>query len=225
MKYVIYKRVSTTKQSDSGLGLAAQDRDIALFLDNYAEDGAEVIGTFTDILSGAENDRPELAKAIALSKTEGAELLVSKLDRLSRRVSTIAQLMEDKNLTLRVASMPNADNFQLHIYAALAAQEREFISRRTKAALREAKARGVKLGGLRDKTAARNAARMARADARANKVAPIVKPMRESGATLAQIAEALDIAKVETAQGGKWSATHVSLILKRLEAMASPSPA
>ena len=41
--------------------------------------------------------------------------------------------------------MPTADNFQLHIYAALAEQERHFISLRTKSALAMAKERGVKL--------------------------------------------------------------------------------
>jgi DNA invertase Pin-like site-specific DNA recombinase len=40
-----------------------------------------------------------------------------------------------------VATMPSADKFQLHIYAALAEQEREFISRRTKDALGALKAR------------------------------------------------------------------------------------
>ena len=39
----------------------------------------------------------------------------------------------------------HADKFALHIYAALAEQERDFISLRTKAALKKAKARGVKL--------------------------------------------------------------------------------
>ena len=36
--------------------------------------------------------------------------------------------MEDKKLNFRVASMPHADKFQLHIYAALAEQERDFIA-------------------------------------------------------------------------------------------------
>ena len=48
-----------------------------------------------------------------------------------------------------VAEIPNADPFMLHIYAAVAEQERTKISERTKAALAAAKARGVKLGNPR----------------------------------------------------------------------------
>jgi len=76
-------------------------------------------------------------------------LLVAKLDRLSRRVSIISKLME--TVSFRVATMPNADEFQLHIYAALAAQEARFISERTKSALKVAKEKGIKLGAASEK--------------------------------------------------------------------------
>jgi len=112
--------------------------------------------------------------------------------------------------------MPGADKFQLHIYAALAEQEREFISARTKAALAEAKARGVKLGGLRDATAKRNEAVKANAQSRADKVSGIVQPMREAGSTLRQIADALNQSGVPTARGGKWQASQVKRVLERL---------
>lgn len=217
-QFVIYRRVSTSDQGRSGLGLEAQDRDIRLFLDNYAEVPFEIIGEFLEVQSGKDNDRPELAKALDLCRRTGAELLVAKLDRLSRRVSFIATLMDDPKVRLRVAAMPNADKFQLHIYAALAEQERDFISLRTKAALAEAKAQGRKLGGLRDKTGARNEAIQRDAQAFARKVAPIVQPMRTSGATLADIAEALDGAGISTARGGKWTATQVKRVLDRLGA-------
>jgi hypothetical protein len=58
-------------------------------------------------------------------------------------VSFISNLMDDPKVRPRVASMSSADKFQLHIYAALAEQERTFISARTKAALREAKAHKI----------------------------------------------------------------------------------
>ena len=217
-KYVIYRRVSSKAQGESGLGLEAQDRDIALFLDNYSDTPFEVLGTFTDVLSGADAHRPQLAAAIELAKKHKAELLVSKLDRLSRRVSQIAALMDDKALKIRVASMPNADAFQLHIYAALAEQERNFISLRTKQALAAAKARGVQLGGLRDKTMKRNEAAKQAADAAADRVASIVLPMRESGASYQKIADALNAANVLTPRGKKWAAMSVKNAADRLSA-------
>lgn len=217
-KYVTYMRVSTAEQGRSGLGLDAQKRDIAIFLDTYSEVPFEVIGEFTDILSGTDDDRPELTKAIELAKKTGADLLVAKLDRLSRRVSFVAALMEDPKLSLRVAQMPYADKFQLHIYAALAEQERDFISKRTKAALQEAKARGQKLGGLRDKTMKRNEAVKANAKARAERLAGIIQPLRDAGKPLREIAVHLDRAGIKTARGGRWNASQVKRIIDRLQA-------
>ncbi|MDE4063832.1 recombinase family protein [Phaeobacter gallaeciensis] len=107
-KYVIYRRVSSKSQGESGLGLEAQDRDIALFLDNYSDTPFEALGTFTDVLSGADAHRPQLAAAIELAKKEGAELLVSKLDRLSRKVSQIATLMDSSVPTIGVISAVSA---------------------------------------------------------------------------------------------------------------------
>ena len=218
-RYVIYRRVSTQEQGRSGLGLDAQDRGIGLFLEGFSEVPYEVLGAFTDVLSGASDDRPELAQALELVRKEKATLLVAKLDRLSRKVSFIATLMDDKAVQLRVASMPSADKFQLHIYAALAEQEREFISARTKAALAEAKARGVKLGGLRDRTMKRNEVVQANARTRAEKVAQIVQPLRLQGASLRQIADALNTSAVPTARGGQWQASQVKRVLERLEAV------
>ncbi|MEP0963378.1 MAG: recombinase family protein [Roseobacter sp.] len=216
-RYAIYRRVSTEDQGKSGLGLEAQNRDIKLFLENFSEEPFEVIGEFEEHLSGKQDDRPMLAEALEIVRKTGAELLVAKLDRLSRKVSFIAALMDDPKVRLRVASMPQADPFQFHLYAALAEQERKFISARTKAALAEAKAKGKKLGGLRPKTEARNKAIQANAKARADKVAKTVQPLRAQGASLREIAEALNTSGVATARGGKWQASQVKRVLERLE--------
>jgi DNA invertase Pin-like site-specific DNA recombinase len=222
-QYIVYKRVSTKEQGRSGLGLDAQERDITLYLERFSPAPYEVLDTFTDVLSGTDNDRPELKLALELARRTGATLLVSKLDRLSRKVSAIAALMEDRKVAFRVAQMPNADNFQLHIYAALAEQEREFISARTRAALAEAKRRGTKLGGIRDKTMKRNASVQANAKARAQKVAGIILPMREAGKPLREIARHLNQAGVDTARGGKWQASQVARTLERLAAINEQS--
>ncbi len=216
--YVPYYRVSTADQGKSGLGLEAQRRDVELFLANFAEEGAQIAESFTDIQSGGDNDRPALNAALDLvRRTPGAELLIAKLDRLSRRVSFIATLMDDPKVKLRVAAMPHADKFQLHVYAALAEQEREFISLRTKAALASAKARGSKLGGLRPGTEERNAARVAAADARALKAGPMLQALRRDGLTMAQIAERMNNAGLTSARGGPWHPSAVHRTLARMD--------
>lgn len=214
-QFVLYFRVSTRRQGDSGLGLDAQRRDIDLYLDTYAEVPFEVLGEFTDVKSGKDDDRPELWKAIELAEKTGATLLVAKLDRLSRRVSFISAIMERKRLDFVVACMPTAEKFSLHIYAALAEQEREFISLRTKQALAPLKGTG-KLGGNRGNIDKANEAARAVADAHAAKVMDTIRPLREAGRTLQQIADTLNRSGVTTSRGGKWYPTTVKNILTRV---------
>ena len=215
MKHFIkYYRVSTRSQADSGLGLSAQQRDIDLYLSTYAETPWTVIAELTDVQSGKDDNRPELQKAMALAEETGATLLIAKLDRISRRVSFISAIMERKRLNLTVATMPNADKFQLHIYAALAEQEREFISLRTKQALAPLKGTG-KLGGNRGNIDKANEAARALADAHATKVMDTVRPLKEAGRTLQQIANTLNKTGVTTARGGRWYPTTVKNVLAR----------
>lgn len=213
-KYIAYLRVSTKEQGRSGLGLDAQKRDINIFISNYASEG-DLIETYTDIISGSDSSRQALREAITRAKQVNATLIVSKLDRLSRKVSFIATLMEDRLLKFKVASMPNADKFQLHIYAALAEQERDFISVRTKAALAEKKASGFTLGGLRDKTNARNLKQIELADNHAKRLSSLVTPMRKSGMSLRAIANNLNTMNLKTRQGKQYSAQTIKNILKR----------
>lgn len=215
-QYVVYTRVSTAEQKRSGLGLEAQERDIAIYLESYSDVPYEVLGHFSDQGSGADNGRPQLKQALALVKKTGAELLIAKLDRLSRRVSQIAQIMEDKDVKFRVASMPHADKFQLHIYAALAEQERDFISKRTKAALQAAKARGTKLGGYRGGALdSANAVRQLDAHGKAAQLIGVIGPMRAQGMSLPAIADKLTEMGVATPRKGNWTPTGVARVLGR----------
>ncbi|MGO7651734.1 recombinase family protein [Rhizobium ruizarguesonis] len=141
MKYVAYYRVSTSKQQRSGLGLAAQRETIA----NFLQTNDELVDEFVETVSGRRDDRVQLAEAIKTARKCSARLVIAKLDRFSRRVSFIARMMES-DVGIVVADMPTASAFQLHIFAALAQEERRLISARTKAALAQAKKRGVQLG-------------------------------------------------------------------------------
>jgi len=216
INYITYIRVSTQDQGRSGLGLEAQTRDIDTYLQNFSGQPYAVIKEFVEVLSGSDDSRPELFKAVNLARKEKAILLVAKLDRLSRKVSYIATLMDDKTVQFRVANLPQADNFQLHIYAALAEQERSFISQRTKAALAVAKSNGVKLGGLRANTALLNQMRSQKALSFARSIKKLLTPMVKQKMSLGAIAGALNEAGQTTVRGNQWTSTQVSRVLERL---------
>jgi len=218
IKYITYLRVSTGEQGKSGLGLEAQQRDIEIFLHSFTELPFEVVGTFTEVQSGKDDDRPELAKALDMAKTLKATLLVSKLDRLSRDVHFISGVM--KHVTIKVATMPNADSFMMHLYAALAQKEREFISERTKVALAAAKARGVKLGGYRAGSLDNRIITLKQnADKDAARVINLIRVLRDTGKTLQQIAQALTEHGTRTPRGKKtWSHVQVKRAIDRMAA-------
>ena len=161
---VAYYRVSSQKQGRSGLGLEAQRKAVAAFA---SAEGFEIIAEYTEIETGKGADaldrRPELKAALKAAKKAKASVAVAKLDRLSRDVAFISGLMAQKVPFIVAALGRNVNSFVLHIYAALAQQEREMISRRTKEALQAAKARGVKLG--RQETADANRLAAAARDA------------------------------------------------------------
>jgi len=215
-RYVTYCRVSTQSQGRSGLGLEAQQRDIDLFL--ASQDNAEVIHSFIEVESGKDDaNRPKLQEALSVARKTKATLLVSKLCRLSRDAAYILALMKDSSVQFKVSTMPNADNFQLGIYALLNQQEREQISARTKAALAAAKARGTVLGAKgRENLASINKNRKHDAIRQAEKIAPIVVPLRKSGQTLQQIADTLNAMGYTTTQGKHFHPYTVSLVLSRV---------
>lgn len=142
--YIAYFRISTSRQLKSGLGLEVQQEKINNFIKEDT-DNRILINQYVEQASGKNNDRLELDKALKECKKTNSTLLIYKLDRFSRRVSFISNLMESKTKFL-VVEMPNASDFQLHIYAAMSQEERRVISQRTKEALSQAKLRGVKLG-------------------------------------------------------------------------------
>ncbi len=235
MRVVSYLRVSTKKQLHSGLGLDAQREYCARAC---AQNGWVLAREFVDTASGvlAPDSRPVLLEAIALAKKLGATLLVAKLDRLSRDVEHIAGMI--KRVPFRVATMPNADAFQLHLFAALAQQEHDFIAQRTRDALRALKERAV-MGDVlaREKIARRDAGRRAgqlaagkrgshtatkaavhAADDYAHGVYRHVMRVQKSGTvTLAGIAECLDALGIKTRRGASFTPTAVARVIARCQ--------
>lgn len=205
-KFIAYYRVSTDKQGKSGLGLAAQRKAVADYLD-----GGDwtLIAEFTEVESGKQNDRPELEKALAACKKDKARLIIAKLDRLSRNLAFIATLM-DRKVDFVCCDNPTATKFTLHILAAVAEHERDAISARTKAALAAAKAKGTVLGNYKRIAAAKQRATAARAEG--------LRPLMTEFANLSTraAANALNRRGIKTASGGSWFPMQVHRVRQRL---------
>lgn len=240
MNIVAYIRISKKSVEGAGLGLKAQQE----YIQQAAKAaGWVVVATFVDDgISGtvALEDRPEGSKALARCKELNAPLVVAKLDRLSRDVEHVARLI--KMVDFRVATMPHADKFQLHLFAALAEQERSFIAQRTKDALAtikraaaagDAEAQGKIERRTQALTKGRTDANRAKASAvvadRVNTFHESVRPHFEAclfrgQSSLRAVAACLNARKVTTARGGDWSPVQVSRVMSALN-LSFPSAA
>lgn len=219
-KYVGYIRVSTQRQGQSGLGLEAQRYLLQQFVEHSE---ATLIREFVEVESGRNDNRVELAKAIALVQETGATLLIAKLDRLSRRAAMIFTL-RDFGVKFICADLPEANEFTIGILAVLAQYETSMISQRTREGLAAAKRRGVKMGcpcpevGLRRGRATQS--KMA-IEYRA-KMLPIINQIRTVGGihSAKGIARCLNARGLKTIMGKTFTHRTIALILKPI----TPTP-
>lgn len=213
--FLSYYRVSTDKQGKEGFGIDAQKAAVARHVGNR-----KILAEYTEVESGRKNERPEMMKALKHARMTGATLVIAKLDRLSRNAHFISELMEAK-VNFVACDLPAADQMTIRVLAAVAQQEAESTSRRTKEALAAAKARGVKLGSPQNATAEgrRKGARIAAArrsqkqSAFRAEIEEVLRDMR--GDSLERIprqemADRLNIMGLKTARGIPWTPQAVS---------------
>ena len=224
MDLIAYYRVSTDRQGRSGLGLEAQKERV----DQLAvERGAEVIAEFVEVESGRKSDRPQLAAALAEARKRKAVVAVAKLDRLARDAELILRLSREAQANgmggFLFCDLPDIDattaagRLILGVMGSVAEFESRRISERTRDALTAAKARGVKLGGIRPNTIKENASAKAKAQQEAEKLRGVLTPMIEAKLPLRAISEALAGAGKTTKNGQPLSPTQVKRLLERLE--------
>jgi DNA invertase Pin-like site-specific DNA recombinase len=185
--------------------------------------GGRLLAEYLEIESGRKNDRPQLLAALAHAQATGAMLIIAKLDRLARNVHFISGLME-ASVDFIAADLPSANRLTIHVLAAVAENEREMISARTKAALAAAKARGTRLGNPNGARSLRlackgNAAALAAIEANAAtwraRVLPIIAAISSAGVSAPHdIARELERRGILTLRGGRWRAATVNALLK-----------
>jgi DNA invertase Pin-like site-specific DNA recombinase len=214
-KVIGYVRVSTEEQGRSGLGLDAQRATIA---QTAAARGWEVEWIVDSGASGKSLNRPGLQSALAKLKAHEADaIVVAKLDRLSRSVHDFSGLVlraEREGWAISVVdagidTTTAAGDLVAGVMVQVAQWERRAIGERTKAALAEARARGVQLGRPRE-------------------VAPEtmerIAALRAEGLSYAAVAARLNFEGVPTIRGGaEWRASGIGKLLNPTSRNLTPT--
>jgi DNA invertase Pin-like site-specific DNA recombinase len=150
IRVAIYARVSTTNH---GQDVNLQTRELREYCERR---GFQIVGEYTDIgISGSKDSRPELNRLMADAKHRRFdEVCVWKLDRFGRSLRHLVNALADIE-SLGISFVSLKDNLDLgtpsgrlmfQIIGAMAEFERSLIQERVKAGLRNARAKGKRLG-------------------------------------------------------------------------------
>ena len=219
-RFVSYLRVSTARQGTSGLG---SKRSAPPSPDSSMEETGRLLRKFWRWKVASAMIGLPLLRLSKLCRKHRATLVIAKLDRLARNVAFISNLMES-GVEFVAVDMLQANRFVVHILAAVAEQEAEAISKRTKAALAAAKARGTKLGGRRVSAerfaeigAAARPMRSQKASQVRSELLPTITAIQATGAnSLHAIAAELNAREIPTPRrAGEWSAVQVQRMMGR----------
>ena len=221
MKYIVYYRVSTKGQGESGLGLESQHGYIHHYLKPE-----QIVHEATEVISGKipPMNRPMLRAVLQECLKHGYGLAIAKIDRLGRITEDALSVFNSLDGKLFACDIPTKpgmpmDKFTLTIFMAIAERERELISIRTKDALASLKAKGKQLGtpdNLSD-DARTKAIQAIKAKAQKNennrRAKDAANDKRKTGKTLQVIANELNAAGYQTARGKSFTPMQVSRLL------------
>jgi len=146
---VLYSRVSTTNGQDPEM----QSREIREYC---LRRGWALVGEYVDIgISGAKERRPQLDRMIADAHKRRFEVVVVwKFDRFARSVSHLLRALETfralgvefVSLSEQVDTSTPTGKMIFTVLGAVAELERSLIAERVRAGLRNARAKGKRLG-------------------------------------------------------------------------------
>lgn len=223
-KYVIYCRVSTREQGESGLGLDSQLNDCRQHVKGV---GGEILGEFHDVKSGSSRNRQGLNDALSMAKKNDATVVFAKLDRLGRE-SEYAHSIRNSGVQLYFLDFPQINSLTFSILVAVAQYEKELAQKRTKDALDQIK-RNIEMDGYhisktgnsitklghKKGSSYTEAAQAASIAAKKQRIAKdpdrkrqwlLINDLRSRGDTLQDIADTLNVTGETTPEGSQWVA-------------------
>lgn len=227
MNVVGYVRVSTEHQADGGVSIDAQREKLTAYAKAMDLNLVEVI---EDAGASAKTlDRPGLRRALSILEGGQADgLLVTKLDRLTRSVRDLGDLV-DSYFAARCALLSVSDSIDtrtaagrlvLNVLTSVAQWEREAVGERTRDALAHLRGSGVRLGGeamgwRRGEATDDEGRRVVLDVAEERETVAMILSFGAEGRSLRAICEALTAAGRRTKRGGRWSPKVVRAILRR----------
>jgi len=152
MKLIGYTRVSTQEQAHKGISLEAQAHDLCLYCELHRHELVEIVSD--EGVSGSTLERPGLQYVIACIATGRADgLLVTKIDRLSRKLLDLTRLTQEELADGALISVQEkfdtstaAGRLIFNVLATVAQWERESTIERIRVAMAQLKRNGVHLG-------------------------------------------------------------------------------
>jgi DNA invertase Pin-like site-specific DNA recombinase len=152
---VAYLRVSTEKQADKGVSLDAQRAKVEAYASLYDLD---LVAVEVDAgVSAKSLDRPALGRALGMLRSGDADaILVVKLDRMTRSVRDLGELVERYfaagrwallSVSEQIDTRSAAGRLVLNVLASVSQWEREAIGERTAVAMQHKRALYEYTGG------------------------------------------------------------------------------
>ena len=219
-KAVAYVRVSTEKQADAGQSLEAQQAKVTAYAGLYDLELVEVI---VDAGESAKSlDRPGLTRALAMLKSGEADaLVVVKLDRLTRSVRDLGELVDryfanGKAALLSVSEQIDtrsaAGRLVLNVLASVSQWEREAIGERTAAVMQHKAKAGEYTGGRAPYGFRVEAGRLVRVEAE-QAVLAAARKAKAKGLSLRAIARVLEQRGVLSRVGKAFAPTQIARLV------------
>lgn len=218
-KVVGYVRVSTDKQADNGISLDAQKTKIRQYAELYDLDLVAVIEDAG--VSAKSLDRPGLRSALGMLQSGKAEaLLVVKLDRLTRSVRDLGELVETYfatkysllSLSDSIDTRTAAGRLVLNVLTSVAQWEREATGERTRDAMKHKASKGEFCGGQAPYGYAVENGALVPNEAE-QEVLRVVREMKDAGLSLNAIANELARAGLVPRSGKVWHAQQIKRML------------
>lgn len=224
MKLIGYLRVSTDKQAEHGLGLAVQERAIRAWA---KAEGHKILAWYRDEgISGSNglDTREGLAEAFReLESGQADGLVVYRLDRLARKLASqetwIERLEQRGRKVLSVTEPEYGEDetrtFVRQVLGAVAEYERAVINRR----MQSGRALKAERGGYAYGSPAYGLKAVAgelTADEAEQRGIARISELKAAGASVRQIAAALNSEGLPTKRGGQWQPESVARVVRRL---------